>query len=73
MRKPAVTGQISQNIAVLLTKHTPILKSTRFGKESQVMIVEFSTENYPSQSKDLQSKISLIQWQFKIAGFNLRQ
>jgi hypothetical protein len=34
------------------------------------MIVELSTENYPPTLKDLQSKISFIQWQFKIASFN---
>jgi hypothetical protein len=34
------------------------------------MIVEFSTENNPLTSKDLLSKNSLIQWLFKIAGFD---
>jgi hypothetical protein len=44
--------RISQNIVVLLTKHTPFLKPTMFSIESSVMIVDFSTENYPPTSKD---------------------
>jgi hypothetical protein len=50
----------------------PFLKPTMFCVESYMMVVEFSTENNPPTSKDLRSKISLIQWRFKIAGFDSR-
>jgi hypothetical protein len=61
--KSAATQQTSQNIAVLLTNHMPFLKPTMFSLsiESYVIIVQLSTENYHPTSKDLLSKISLIQ------------
>jgi hypothetical protein len=66
-----VSKLISQNIAVLLAKCMPFLKPTMFCIEGSILIVEFSTESYALTLKDLQQKNSLIQWQFKIAGFNL--